>query len=34
MDILLACIFNVDANKLMNETVYFHLATLRQQLEQ
>lgn len=34
MDILLACVFDFDEDKLMNETVYFDFATVRRQLEQ
>jgi hypothetical protein len=34
MDIPLACISDFDADTLMNKTVYFDLATLRQQVEQ
>jgi steroid delta-isomerase-like uncharacterized protein len=33
MDILLACIFDFDGDRLMNETVYFDFATLTRQLE-
>ena len=32
MDILLACVFDFDGDKLMNETVYFDFATLTRQL--
>jgi predicted ester cyclase len=33
MEILLACVFDFDGDKLMNETVYFDFATLTRQLE-